>query len=389
MEVTKKIPSLRFPGFEGAWKEKKLGEVVQNKIKGNTPDYENPKNLLLNNDFMENQAIPIYVGNEIDVKANDLLILWDGSQAGKVYTGFEGVLGSTFTAINFDSDASHLFIYNTLSHNLSTIQRVWREGSGIPHVAKDFIKNYKIQLPSLPEQQKIADCLTAMDDTIEAQQQKVEQLQAYKKGLLQQLFSQTLRFPGFVDEWEEKKLKDVCYIQGGYAFKSDDFTENGTPVVRIGDVHNIIKLDNFKTLKTTNKFIDEKFLIKKGDLLIALTGSTTAKAGIYSLEEPSYLNQRVGLFRQKNSQKLYYPFLYALVNSNSFCLNLSRKFAGCAQFNISIDDIESFKVIIPKLSEQQKIADCLSTLDEIIELEQRKLEQLRLYKKGLLQQMFV
>lgn len=181
--------TLRFPGFEGTWEAKKLGEVVQDKKKGNTPDYENPKNLLLNNDFMENQAAPMYVGNDINVKSNDLLILWDGSQAGKVYTGFEGVLGSTFVAINFDSDTSHLFIYNVLRHNLLAIQRVWREGSGIPHVAKDFIENYKIQLPSFPEQQKIADCLLTLDEVIELEQQKLEKLQVYKKGLLQQLFA--------------------------------------------------------------------------------------------------------------------------------------------------------------------------------------------------------
>ena len=123
--------------------KEKLQDVVERKIKGKYPVYSEIGNVLLNNEFMENNTQPLFVENEIDVTKKDILILWDGSQAGKVYTGFEGVLGSTFVAITLNQNNCNIFMQEQLEYNLDKIQRAWREGSGVPHVAKDFIENYK------------------------------------------------------------------------------------------------------------------------------------------------------------------------------------------------------------------------------------------------------
>nr|WP_294574747.1 restriction endonuclease subunit S [uncultured Romboutsia sp.] len=183
---------LRFKDDEGRdypeWEEKKLESIVSKKKKGKNAIYAESGNILLNNEYMENSSEPLYVENEIDVNEEDILILWDGSQAGKMYTGFTGVLGSTFVAITLDKYNCNRFIHQQLMYNLDKIQLAWREGSGVPHVAKDFIENFKIKVPVLDEQRKIANILYSIDIKIEKEQEKLDSLKQYKKGLLQQMF---------------------------------------------------------------------------------------------------------------------------------------------------------------------------------------------------------
>ena len=183
---------LRFKDDEGRdypeWEEKKLESIVSKKKKGKNAIYAESGNILLNNEYMENNTEPMYVENEIDVNEEDILILWDGSQAGKMYTGFKGVLGSTFVAITLDKHNCNRFIHQQLMYNLDKIQLVWREGSGVPHVAKDFIENFKIKVPKLEEQRKISKLLEGIDSKLKKEQEKLDSLNEYKKGLLQQMF---------------------------------------------------------------------------------------------------------------------------------------------------------------------------------------------------------
>ncbi len=183
---------LRFRDDDGSdypeWEEKNLANLVRKKKKGQNAIYAEDGNILLNNEYMENNTDPMYVENEIDVDRGDILILWDGSQAGKMYTGFTGVLGSTFVAITLDEYNCNRFIYQQLMYNLDKIQIAWREGSGVPHVAKDFIENFKVKVPVWEEQIKISKILDEIDIKLKKEQEKLDYLNEYKKGLLQQMF---------------------------------------------------------------------------------------------------------------------------------------------------------------------------------------------------------
>lgn len=169
------------------WEETKLESIVIKKKKGKNPVYSGIGNILLNNEYMENNTQPLYVENEIDVNVQDILILWDGSQAGKMYTGFTGVLGSTFIAITLDKHNCNRFVYHQLMYNLDKIKIAWREGSGVPHVAKDFIEKFRIKVPGLEEQRKISKVLDVVDIKLKKEQEKLDSLNEYKKGLLQQM----------------------------------------------------------------------------------------------------------------------------------------------------------------------------------------------------------
>lgn len=183
---------IRFKDDEGKefpeWEEKKLKTLIYNKKKGNQPAYSDCGNILLSNEYLENKFSTVYVKNPIDVEYDDVLILWDGSQAGKCYTGVKGVLGSTFVSLTLKKDISPVYIYQYLSFKIDIIKLAWREGSGVPHVSKDFINNFKINICCIKEQKKIANFLSTIDKKLEKEEEKLEALRIWKKGLLQQMF---------------------------------------------------------------------------------------------------------------------------------------------------------------------------------------------------------
>jgi len=173
--------------------------------------------------------------------------------------------------------------------------------------------------------------------------------------------------------WEIKDLGDVCHFQNGFAFKSKTFKEYGEPVVRITNIQNdTIDSKGFVYIDRNDYNKDlSKYEVKKGDLLIAMSGATTGKIGIHHTEQVLLLNQRVGLFKPQetlNKQFLYY-FLSTKVEES---LSIS---AGAAQPNLSTEQIKSFKIPVPPLSEQQRIVSILDQAFAVIEKAKGNAEQ--------------
>ena len=260
-----------------------------------------------------------------------------------------------------------------------------------PKFNQDNLNTISIPLPPSPaEQQKIASCLSAMDDLIAAQAEKVEALKEKKTGLMQQLFPQPgettphLRFPEFTGEWEVKKLGEVAKIQNGYAYDSTTFSYEGDYVIRISDIQNGIVSLTTAVRSLCN--VPETFKVVKGDILIAMSGATTGKIGEYRNEEKAYINQRVGNIKPFDINK---KILLFLMQSDLFANYLSGILTVGAQPNISSQQISSFPFLLPPSpAEQEKIASCLSALDDQIAAETEKLTALKDYKKGLMQQLF-
>ena len=246
--------------------------------------------------------------------------------------------------------------------------------------------------PSLQEQEKIANFLTNIDKKISLTEEKLELFREYKKGVMQKIFSQELRFKDSngndYPEWEEKRLGEILKVQGGYAFKSEKFTDSGIPIIRISNISNTsngIDINNLVYYEENSNL--ENFIINNGDFLIALSGATTGKTSIYNLKQKAYLNQRVGVFRK--IQNFYYNFITQYGSSDFFLKQIDNIIVAGAQPNISPKDIENFIIKLPVLEEQQKISDFLSSIDSKIESIEKELEGLKEFKKGLLQQMFV
>jgi type I restriction enzyme, S subunit len=198
-----------------------------------------------------------------------------------------------------------------------------------------------------------------------------------------------LRFPEFEGDWEENKIKNVFSIFNGYAFKSEDSVENGVRWIKIADVGiNKISNDNLNYLPFEFKIKYKKFILHKGDYVVALTRPILGnKLKISSIDEKSdgaLLNQRVGKILSNNNLDFIYNFLQKF----EIISTINNNIAGTDPPNLSPSEINNIKFNLPSLPEQQKIADYLSTIDTKINLLEEKKAQLALYKKAMMQKLF-
>ena len=198
-----------------------------------------------------------------------------------------------------------------------------------------------------------------------------------------------IRFKGFSDAWEQRKLGEVAPLRGGYAFKSEEYVDNGIPIVRIS---NILPDGTIgaEFAHYSKQIEDDIYSLKDGAALLAMSGATTGKVSILHCKNTDkyYQNQRVGYFEQ--GKEFDYEFVSTIARSPFFAKQLTAVLVAGAQPNVSSKDIDSFEFLFPKdKEEQQKIGHHFRKLDNLITLHQRQLEKLKNIKSALLEKMFV
>ncbi len=244
------------------------------------------------------------------------------------------------------------------------------------------LRDLLIPLPPLNEQIAIANILSALDRYLCALDALILKKESVKKALSFELLSQRKRLKGFNQAWQKVRLGDICYLKNGFSFKSDLFKNMGIPIIRISNISSVDNCINTNDLVFYDPIlIDNDYILKQGDLILAMSGATTGKSCLYNLNKIAYLNQRVGVFRAKTS--FCYDFLVQFVFSELFTSRLKLILTAGAQPNISSFDIEDFEILLPPLDEQIAIANILSALDhEIISLKNKK-RQFENIKKAL------
>ena len=194
-----------------------------------------------------------------------------------------------------------------------------------------------------------------------------------------------------MEEWKKYKLSDICDLIAGFAFKSVDFGTEGVSVVKIKDIQPpFVNLDDADKVNLTayDTVKLKKFLISKGDFLLAMTGATIGKIGKYISNEQSYLNQRVLKFLPK--QQVDSKFVYYSLLTNAFQLYILNHIdSDSAQPNISANTIGKYELSIPCIRTQKRIADILSSLDDKIELNRRINDNLEQQAQALYKSWFV
>ena len=198
-----------------------------------------------------------------------------------------------------------------------------------------------------------------------------------------------IRFKGYNEDWEQRKLGEIAPLRGGYAFQSNNFLEEGIPIVKISNILSTGEVaGEFSFYEELDN--DTNFILPDKAAVLAMSGATTGKVSI--LSNPSnikfYQNQRVGYF--KKTDGINYPFISTLVRSQVFNNQLNSILVTGAQPNVSSKDIDDFDVLIPtSYKEQKKIGAYFSNLDHLITLHQHKCDELQNFKKYMLQNMFV
>lgn len=258
------------------------------------------------------------------------------------------------------------------------------------NITNDDLFAMPLPIPPLSEQKKIAEILATQDRVIELKEKLIAEKQSQKKYLMSVLLGDDFKKPFKLNgvtidkkKWEKKKLQNIIKLQGGFAFPSNQFKFYGVPVVRISNIENdeVILRD---VVCFDSDGISKEFRLNFGDMVIAMSGATTGKIGVYKYETPSYINQRVGKFIPI-SKNFDYQFLIQFCKSFSFSNQLKLLLATGAQPNISSNDIENMLLRLPTFLEQKAIAEVLSAADEEISLLQKDLEQEKLKKKSLMQ----
>ncbi len=209
-----------------------------------------------------------------------------------------------------------------------------------------------------------------------------------------------LRFPEFRDvgKWEEKKLIDVTdkkikwsFIGGpfGSNLKSSDHTTQGIRIIQLQNIGDAEFLDDYKIFTTEQKANELLSCnIYPGEIILSKMGDPVGRACLIPNKHKRYLMCSDGIRLVVDEGLFGKYFIYSLINSDSFRKLVEKTATGSTRKRIGLDDLKNLPIVLPGLSEQQKIADCLSSLDELIAVETQKLDTLKIHKKGLMQQLF-
>ena len=385
-----KVPAIRFAGFTDPWEQRKLGELSSEFQSG---DFISAEKILASGPY------PVYGGNGLRGYAKRYnhdgfyaLIGRQGALCGNVNTA---VGKAYFTEHAVAIKANSLHDTRFLVHLLRCMDLGQYSGqSAQPGLAVGVLKEVETTVPSKVEQQAIGSFFSRLDDLITLHQRKYDKLVVFKKSMLEKMFPKDgesvpeIRFAGFTDPWEQRKLGDVADLLTGYPFESRHFTDTGIPLVRGMNVkRGYLDMSADICENWSDAVGVEDYLLKAGDIVIQMDGALigSSYAMVTPENTPSLLVQRVTRVRCGNRSR----YIFQAVQ-RGFLRYIKSLKTETAVPHLSLSDIADYAIPVPKEErEQEHIGSFFSHLDTLITLHQRKLELLRNIKKSLLDKMFV
>ena len=389
----KRVPKLRFPEFTDDWEQRKLGEVIES-YSGGTPsvgvkEYYGGQIPFIRSAEINSEITELFLTEEglknssarlVDV--GDILYALYGATSGEVGRArLKGAINQAILAIKPHADYDSEYLAQWLRKSKHSIIQTYLQG-GQGNLSGAIVKELSVDFPSLKEQTHIGAFLQQLDHLITLHQRKLEKLKELRKGVMKKLFSQEVRFKAddgseFPD-WEEKKLGDDIQFINGRAYKQDELLNSGKYLVlRVG---NLFTNDSYYY---SDLELDNDKYIENGDLIYAW--SATFGPRIYYGEKCIYHYHIWKLKFDENIISKIFLNYYLLYDVEK----IKSQRTGGTMVHITKNAMEHRELQFPCLAEQQKIADCLSTLDDVIEKQKTTLAAWEELKKGLLQQMFV
>lgn len=398
----KAVPKLRFNEFPGDWETKKLKDLADVKGGKRIPkgfslqeedngypyitvsDMENGTIGLANIKFVPEKVVKTIQNYRI--KLSDIFI----SVAGTL--GIVGKIPPQLDNANLTENANKLtnlkcnqdYLYQYLkTDKLEKLIENVKTSNAQQKLAIYAIKAFIVDIPTLPEQQKIASFLSAVDKKIQQLTRKKELLETYKKGVMQQLFSQEIRFKDdkgkYYPDWEEKKLKEICIMNPKSAGLPATFIYIDLDSVERG---RLTKQNRISAIEAPSR---AQRVLEKNDLLFQTVRPYQMNNLFFNRDGDYIASTGYAQLRVKENPM----FLYQLLHTKNFVTKVLKRCTGTSYPAINSNDLARIRIKIPVEKEQQKIANYLSAIDKKIEAVSQQITKTQSFKKGLLQQMFV
>lgn len=364
------MPHLRFPEFReaGEWDEKPISDIAPLQRGFDLPNHQ-----------LQPGIVPVVYSNGVQNYHNVGMARGPG-----LVTGRSGTIGNlhfiekgeywphntTLWVTSFERNIPKFiyFLYAGIR-----IER-FVSGSGVPTLNRNYVHAFNACIPQIKEQQKIADCLSSLDALITDQEEKLEALKAHKKGLMQQLFPREgetvprLRFSGFqkMGQWKENQLGGVLEAErSDLALSKLEFVKEGFPVYGVDGLSGHIS--------TFDQDEDYIAIVKDGSV-----------GKLFLCRGKSSVLGTLAYLKPKASKSNHLHYLYYFLQT----INLMKYVTGSVIPHIYYSDYRRESILTPPLKEQQKIANCLLTLEALITTQANKIDGLNLHKRGLMQQIF-
>ncbi|MCB8999642.1 MAG: restriction endonuclease subunit S [Bacteroidales bacterium] len=403
----KYIPVLRFPEFSSDFAEKKLGDItkinqgLQIPISERFLEPVENSYFYITNEFIKAGSLKkFYIKNPTDsvLCVEDDILMTRTGNTGQIVTGVNGAFHNNFFKIKYSGEIHKWFLFYFLK--LPNTQKVIMQYAGtstIPDLNHSDFYRISIKLPSLPEQQKIASFLTSVDTKLTQLKQKKNLLEQYKKGVIQKIFSQEIRFKDDegkeFPEWEKKTLAEVGQTYNGLTGKTKENFGQGKPYIQYKQIFDDSKIDisRFEYVEIGEN--ESHNQVRFGDVFFTVSSETPDEIGTASVlldhVDELYLNSFCFGYRPNSFEILSPFFARYLFRSEGFRNDIIKLAQGSTRYNMSKVQLMKLTISLPSGSEQTKISNFLSSLDDKINHCSTQIEKTEQWKKGLLQQMFV
>ena len=420
MEKSRK-PKIRFKGFTADWEQCKLGELSSSFEYGlnaasksydginkyiRITDIDDETRTFLDTDLTSPDC-DLSLSENYLLKDGDILFARTGASVGKtfIYKAFNGVVyyaGFLIRARLKENCSPQFVFYNTLTKEYEKFIRVTSQRSGQPGVNAHEYATFELLLPKYDEQCEIGKFFTNLDYLITLHQRKLDKLINVKKSMLEKMFPKQgstvpeIRFNGFTQAWEQRKLGDcILELKSGLSRMLSE-EDIGMPVVRANNIEND-KLDMSNNVKYW--YVDDpqgadtlNYTISKNDVLINFINSEN-KMGTAAIVEKTLNRPTIyttNILKMKLNDKCYNYYFLAYTHTKDYkeyIKGISKIAVNQASFTTV--DFKNYNIKVPSIKEQSAVGEYFRKIDELITLHQRKLEKLKNIKKSMLEKMFI
>ena len=386
MAKKQNAPEIRFEGFTDPWEQRKFWDIVD---VCSGKDYKH----------LEEGPIPVY-GTGGFMTSVDEALSYDRDAIG---IGRKGTIDkpyllkapfwtvdTLFYAIP-KSDMDLEFVH------CSFLNVDWKskdESTGLPSLSKEAINETIALVPSFNEQSRLGDFFNNLDSLITLHQRKYDKLCTVKKSMLDKMFPKPgetepeIRFEGFTDPWEQRKLGELCTFSKGHGYSKADIRDAGTPLILYGRLYTQYE-SRIEDVDTFAVEQDGSLLSKGNEVIVPASGETAEDIAVAASVRRSGIILGGDLNVVTPASKLDPDYIALAITHSKAHDDLAKRAQGKSVVHVHGNDIAEVEVSYPSESEQKRIAAVVLNLDSLITLHQRKLELLRNIKKSLLDRMFV